>query len=405
MHVFTVSLSPSTDCFEEEEINALQRDSDPSLAANTIATSNSPSSSLTGLESVQGLLPIDTISGIVDDGLMANGTSFVEEFFDLDQGVAMDASDAVVSSMNNDLPSVCSPLPSTSLYSPHPPSLFTSSPYYPPPVSTTHDVSPVPDFTRDSRDVDELEYFCNTFLPNPSPLTLPHVKLSPSPHRTSNTTLIMNPQVDTYGGHQQIQTSSNSFNPQQDTIPLEAIMSLPMVASNGSKWSTSDYSRQDTDRPSGDRRRTPSPSPSYIAPSPASSVFTDYPESEFGKESLASPDIPQSFNGIGKSEIIDMPYFEFKKLLDSGSFSERDKEEVKAVRKRGKNKNAAKNCRYRKLEHLSGLQQEIDSLKGKKARLALKALSLQREIDGYKSKCTQKMSHKQQIRQLSAAVH
>lgn len=392
-----------TDCFEEEEINALQRDSDPSLAANTIATSNSPSSSLSGLEPIQGLLPIDTISGIVDDGLMANGTSFVEEFFDLDQGVAMDASDAVVSSMNNDRPSLCSPLPSTSLFSPPPP-LFTSPSFYPPPVSTTHDVSPVPDFTRDTRDVDELEYFCNTFLPNPVPLTLPHVKLPPSPHRTNNGTLAMNLQVDSYGGHQ-IQATSNSFNPQQDTIPIEAIMSLPMVASNDTKWSNSDYSRHDTDRSTGDRRHTPSPSPSYIAPSPASSVFTDYPESEFGKESLASPDIPQSFNGISKSEIIDMPYFEFKKLLDSGTFSERDKEEVKAVRKRGKNKNAAKNCRYRKLEHLSGLQQEIDSLKGKKARLALKVLSLQREIEGYKSKCTQKMSHKQQIRLLSAAVH
>ena len=416
--IFTFFLS---DCFEEEDIiNALQRDSDPSLAATSTITNSSSSSSITGLESLQvssGYIPLDSISGIVtDDGLMANSrTSFVEELFD--PGVAMEASEAIPivssSSLSNEdyTASLCSPsTTSASFYSftsPPLPLSSSPSPYYPSlpvPVSTTHEVSPVPDFIGDNREA-EIEYLCSTFLPTTSHPPLPHNKMvsPPSPHRTDMR--MMSP-INTYSTHHQMQQPSapgffmNNDIPPQEVIPIEAINSLPLLTSDGRKWSISDYGRSDT-QPSGDRRHSPSPTPSYIPPSPASSTYTDYPESEFGKESLASPDVPPSFNTVSKTELIHMPYFEFKKLLDSGSVSERDKDEVKAIRKRGKNKTAAKNCRHRKLEQLSTLQQEIDSLKGRKARLALKALALQREIEGYQRKC----SPKQTVLQSATSVH
>lgn len=100
------------------------------------------------------------------------------------------------------------------------------------------------------------------------------------------------------------------------------------------------------------------------------------------------PASPASSTGTNGSRLVQMPFYQFKKLVDSPHFSERDKEEVKVIRKRGKNKMAAKTCRQRKIELISSLQQEVDQLKGVKAHLALRALILQREIEQYKSHCT-----------------
>ena len=101
------------------------------------------------------------------------------------------------------------------------------------------------------------------------------------------------------------------------------------------------------------------------------------------------PPSPLSSTGNEHSSLVDMPFYQFKKIIDSPHFSERDKEQVKVIRKRGKNKVAAKSCRQRKLELITSLQQEVDRLKEVKSRLALRELTLQREIEQYKSQCSQ----------------
>ena len=108
------------------------------------------------------------------------------------------------------------------------------------------------------------------------------------------------------------------------------------LANNDNSHSAGSWSSSNVRNRGSDRQHSPSPSPTFpLVTSPASSVYTDYPDSEYGKE-LGSPDVPSSIMGFNKMDIVEMPFYEFKKIVDSGSISERDKEEVKAIRKRGK---------------------------------------------------------------------
>ena len=80
-----------------------------------------------------------------------------------------------------------------------------------------------------------------------------------------------------------------------------------------------------------------------------------------------------------------MSFHRFKKYLDDPNV---EKEETKNIRKRGKNKIAARNCRQKKLEMVMGLQQEIDGLKEEKKRLDMKCRALEREINMLKQRCS-----------------
>ena len=83
-----------------------------------------------------------------------------------------------------------------------------------------------------------------------------------------------------------------------------------------------------------------------------------------------------------------MSFHQFKKYLDDPNVDPMEKEEAKNIRKRGKNKIAAKNCRQKKLEIVMGLQQEIDRMKEEKKRLDMKRQALEREINMLKQRCS-----------------
>lgn len=418
------------DCFEDED-SALQRDVDPSLADSSSIPLNVINT--TGLD---GFFPLDMIGE--EDVFMANGVSLVDELFELDQGVAMDASEAHLPGTScSDIDSVYD-LPFTSPPICNPPPLVSFSPHYTSPVHSPSPVSSMSSCTTLATRSHEYH------VTNPSPSLEPSSLVNSDLHSSSDLELIcsmiQNDNKDTKSfidlnnlpslPHRTIASSTGEFTPTSNMMAtpttfmnltkphgnllLTDLYTKPQTLSDysvnlatgeglgGGGWSN-DFVHN-TDRGSQTDRRSSSPSPTYPIPSPTSSITTEYPDSEFSKD-LGSPDMPNSVIGLSKADIIKMPFYEFKKILDSNTVSERDKDQMKAIRKRGKNKMAAKHCRQRKLDVLSGLQQEVDRLKGMKARLALKALSLQHEIEGYKNKCTGRMYTNSSRIQLSTVVH
>jgi hypothetical protein len=82
-----------------------------------------------------------------------------------------------------------------------------------------------------------------------------------------------------------------------------------------------------------------------------------------------------------------MPFHRFKRILDSSTVSEENKNNIKNIRRRGKNKLAAKMCRQRKQELVHGLQQEIDCLRSRKTEICVRTGSLEREIAELRRHC------------------
>ena len=93
-------------------------------------------------------------------------------------------------------------------------------------------------------------------------------------------------------------------------------------------------------------------------------------------------------------QLVDMPFYQFKRIVDNPSLHESERTLVKTIRRRGKNKVAAKNCRQRKLGVLSCLQQEIDRLKAEKSTVVMRSQSLEREIDLLRKRCAQPRIHR-----------
>lgn len=72
---------------------------------------------------------------------------------------------------------------------------------------------------------------------------------------------------------------------------------------------------------------------------------------------------------LSVSMIINLPVDDFKELLSNHHLNEAQMALVQDIRRRGKNKVAAQNCRKRKMENIVGLEGELDSLKEEKERL------------------------------------
>ena len=150
---------------------------------------------------------------------------------------------------------------------------------------------------------------------------------------------------------------------------------------------------------------SPSPSPSVdhysigsvSSNSTAACYYSPSPES---RVSAARNRLPSSSTSSSKSsrqmsplpskkeKLVEMPFFQFKKILDDPGVDHNEKEEAKNIRKRGKNKVAAKNCRQKKIEVVMGLQQEVDQMKEQKKLLDTRCKSLEREINHLKQKCS-----------------
>ncbi|GAA6108087.1 nuclear factor erythroid 2-related factor 2a [Tachysurus ichikawai] len=67
--------------------------------------------------------------------------------------------------------------------------------------------------------------------------------------------------------------------------------------------------------------------------------------------------------------IINLPVDDFNSLMGKHKLNEAQLALVRDIRRRGKNKVAAQNCRKRKMENIMGLEYELDSLKEEKERL------------------------------------
>ncbi|XP_041663197.1 nuclear factor erythroid 2-related factor 2a [Cheilinus undulatus] len=69
------------------------------------------------------------------------------------------------------------------------------------------------------------------------------------------------------------------------------------------------------------------------------------------------------------SMIINLPVDDFNEMMSKHQLNEAQLALVRDIRRRGKNKVAAQNCRKRKMENIVGLESDLDSLKEEKERL------------------------------------
>ncbi|XP_020360735.1 endoplasmic reticulum membrane sensor NFE2L1 [Oncorhynchus kisutch] len=69
------------------------------------------------------------------------------------------------------------------------------------------------------------------------------------------------------------------------------------------------------------------------------------------------------------AEIVSMPVEEFLELLEGHGLSPTQVAFLRDIRRRGKNKLAAQNCRKRKLDAITGLQEEVERLQAQRSRL------------------------------------
>jgi len=99
------------------------------------------------------------------------------------------------------------------------------------------------------------------------------------------------------------------------------------------------------------------------------------------------PSASQNINLPSNDELVTMPFYKFKRLLDDPSLTAEEKAEAKAVRKKGKNKHAAKHCRQRKMAMLDGLEHEVASLQDQLALLASQKAQLMAETRFWEGKC------------------
>lgn len=68
-------------------------------------------------------------------------------------------------------------------------------------------------------------------------------------------------------------------------------------------------------------------------------------------------------------QIVNMPVEEFLEVVDGHGFSHEQVTLLRDIRRRGKNKLAAQNCRKRKLDAITGLQEEVERLQAQRDRL------------------------------------
>lgn len=131
-------------------------------------------------------------------------------------------------------------------------------------------------------------------------------------------------------------------------------------------------------------------------PSPTSSTPDHTPNTLSSlTESSDETDIPKKKPSIVRDGIVNMPFYQFKKILDSPAIPEEKKSDIKNIRRRGKNKLAAKTCRQRKMNLVLGLQQEIEQLRALKLQISDRTNNLQREIEALKTRCLVSQRHRQ----------
>lgn len=84
--------------------------------------------------------------------------------------------------------------------------------------------------------------------------------------------------------------------------------------------------------------------------------------------------------------IINLPVEEFNHLLASFQLDQEQLELIKDIRRRGKNKVAAQNCRRRKMDVLQGLSGEVSSLMRRRSRLLREKQEAMRSLQEMKQR-------------------
>ena len=98
-------------------------------------------------------------------------------------------------------------------------------------------------------------------------------------------------------------------------------------------------------------------------------------------KSMRSDDLP---NGVSEQKIIEMPVSEFNIFVEK--LSEEEAKVVREVRRRGKNKEAARICRKRKIEVIGSLGDELEMMQSEKKRILEERRAILEETASLKSK-------------------
>ncbi|KAF6727212.1 Nuclear factor erythroid 2-related factor 1 [Oryzias melastigma] len=89
---------------------------------------------------------------------------------------------------------------------------------------------------------------------------------------------------------------------------------------------------------------------------------------------------------FSNEKIINLPVDEFNELLAKHHLNEAQLALIRDIRRRGKNKMAAQNCRKRKLDAIISLEQGVQDLRRDKARLLKEKMEFIRSIRQMKHK-------------------
>lgn len=104
---------------------------------------------------------------------------------------------------------------------------------------------------------------------------------------------------------------------------------------------------------------------------------------------------------IAVSDIINLPMDEFNERLSKYDLSEAQLSLIRDIRRRGKNKVAAQNCRKRKLDQILSLADEVKGMRDRKMLLIRDRESMRLEIQRVKDKFSQLYRHIFQVGVLS----
>ena len=85
-------------------------------------------------------------------------------------------------------------------------------------------------------------------------------------------------------------------------------------------------------------------------------------------------------------DIIDMPVDQFSEMLSEYKLTESQLQLIRDIRRRGKNKQAAQNCRKRKLDVIQTLEEEVEGLRNERDQLEQKRHQMKRETSQLKEK-------------------
>ncbi|XP_011504987.1 PREDICTED: segmentation protein cap'n'collar isoform X2 [Ceratosolen solmsi marchali] len=96
---------------------------------------------------------------------------------------------------------------------------------------------------------------------------------------------------------------------------------------------------------------------------------------------------------IAVSDIINLPMDEFNERLSKYDLSEAQLSLIRDIRRRGKNKVAAQNCRKRKLDQINSLSDEVKEMRNRKMRLLSERNYMLQEVARVKEKFGQLYRH------------